>query len=66
MRPAGDGDVYRGAAPNSRGSTSTGRTRKIMVRQKDRIAEVLPSLRAVSQPEENVLYASIKKLIATI
>ena len=33
------------------GNTSTGITIKMIVRQKDRIAEVLPSFSAVNQPD---------------
>ena len=41
-------------------------TRKMIVLVKDRIADVLPSFSAVNQPEENTLYAIIRKLTATI
>lgn len=48
------------------GNTSTGITIKMIVRQKDRIAEVLPSFSAVNQPEANTLTAIITKLVATM
>ena len=48
------------------GSTSTGIAIKMIVRQKDRIAEVLPSLSAVNQPDANTLTAIMMKLVATM
>ena len=41
--------------PQRRGSTSTGSTIKTMVRQKERMAEVRPSFRAVNQPGAKML-----------
>ena len=48
-------DIHTPSISKKRGSTSTGTTIKRMVRQKERMAEVLPSLRAVNQPEAKIL-----------
>ena len=52
--------------PIIRGRTRTGSAMKTIVRQKESMADTLPSLSAVNQPEANTLYAIMIKLTAAM